>query len=542
MDSRKSFGGNAMNSAASAIRILVVEDEPGVRNLISLAFKHLGYSADFAPDTIEATGRLHQMGARYSAILVGVGVHGNLPGLIDDVRSMHPAISVIGLVNDPVVPERQYFDDVIEKPITGDRLKAVVQACLRERRGASILDDNNIKADVGAHSSAWQNEIQPLVRHVAAADVPVLIQGETGAGKEVLARQLHLQSPRAKKAILKVNCAALPSELIESELFGYERGAFTGAFKTTPGKFEMADGGSILLDEIGDMDVKLQAKLLQVLQDREFTRLGSSEARRVDVRVLAATHCNLEKAIAEGRFREDLYYRLNIITIHIPGLRDRKDEILPLAYHFMQKYATAATPALEIVPALRDTLLAHDWPGNVRELENVIRRLLVLRRPEMVADDIRTRARRVNAVHPATPERTQTNVTPAVKEPVVTLPKPVPEAMTAVAGAGSSIHMASVSPGYRANGNETDNLPPRDYRAVPASPRPFRVDDSERWRILDKVDEARREAETEAILQALNSTLWNRKRAAELLSIDYKALLYKMKKLGIVERAAAVAI
>jgi transcriptional regulator with PAS, ATPase and Fis domain len=361
----------------------------------------------------------------------------------------------------------------------------------------------------------------------------------------VIARQVHALSPRSKKPFLKVNCAALPSELIESELFGYERGAFTGAFKTTPGKFEMADGGTILLDEIGDMDFRLQAKLLQVLQDREFIRLGSSEPRRADVRVIAATHCDLECAIAEKAFREDLYYRLNIITIHVPPLRDRKDEILPLAHFFMRKHATQTNPVVEISPMLRDVLLSHDWPGNVRELENVIRKLLVLRRPEYVAQEVQARARRRNAMFaPAAP------VVSTSKEPVVSLPRPVQNSFQPIESMAAPINLQpyqQVAAAYgHSNGNIHEDLEtesePIPFRNGAGPCRPIAVNEDTPWSVLERVDHARREAETEAILAALNSTLWNRKRAAELLHIDYKALLYKMKKLGIVERAAKIAI
>jgi transcriptional regulator with PAS, ATPase and Fis domain len=387
--------------------------------------------------------------------------------------------------------------------------------------------------------------MQSFIRHVAAADIPVLVQGETGSGKEVLARQLHALSPRAKKPFLKVNCAALPSELIESELFGYERGAFTGAFKTTPGKFEMADGGTILLDEIGDMDFKLQAKLLQVLQDREFIRLGSSEPRRVDVRVMAATHCNLEQAIAEGRFREDLYYRLNIITIHVPPLRDRVDEILPLAYHFMRKHATTASPSLEVSPVLREVLLSHDWPGNIRELENVIRKFLVIRRADLVSEDLRMRARRRSAMHMTA--NAGANGAHTIKPPIVSMSKSVlasrdevPRNMT---NGPQSIPSIPAYGGSNSHIQEDVNVPvdSMTYRNG-LNGRPMQVEHPDRWSVLERVDKARREAETEAIMAALNSSLWNRKRAAELLNIDYKALLYKMKKLGIVERAAKIAI
>jgi DNA-binding NtrC family response regulator len=478
-------------------------------------------------------------------MLIDMAINGDVSAFLDEARRIASTIPVIGLVSSSTGMKGRNVDEVIEKPVTGERLRVALQMCMRNFAEESYgADGIRLTTEFEARASVWHNEIQPTIRRVAAADIPVLIQGETGVGKEVLARQLHAQSARAKKPFLKINCAALPSELIESELFGYERGAFTGAFKTTPGKFEMADNGSILLDEIGDMDFKLQAKLLQVLQDREFIRLGSSEPRRVDVRVLAATHCNLEHAIVEGRFREDLYYRLNIVTIHIPALRHRQDEILPMAYHFMHKYATPMTPAVDITPALRDVLLSHDWPGNVRELENVIRRLLVLRRPEIVAEDLSHRARRFNTAHHPATMHTRSNPVMPPKEPVLALTKP-PEVIAAAAGAGA-LHMAPASNGYRTTGSISEhvNSDTSEYRGMRSAeaPRPIRVDDSDRWCILDRVDEARREAETEAILHALKSTLWNRKRAAEILSIDYKALLYKMKKLGIVERASAIAI
>jgi two-component system response regulator AtoC len=312
--------------------------------------------------------------------------------------------------------------------------------------------------------------IEAFIQRVGAADVPVLIQGETGAGKEVLARQLHGHSPRSGKPFVKVNCAALPSELVESELFGYERGAFTGAFKGKAGLFEMAEGGTILLDEIGDMDHKLQAKLLQVLQDYQFRRLGGTDPISVDVRVIAATHCELEKLVQENRFREDLYYRLNIVKIHVPPLRERTEEIIPLAEFFVKKYATGGAPALEISPGLRQALLEHHWPGNVRELENVIRRLLVFQDCEVVANELRFRSMKKDAAQPQ----------------------------------AASLEQAL--------------LPPPDRQ--PAS-------------VLAKVNEARRQAEIQAILAVLNATRWNRKQAAARLNIDYKALLYKMKKLGI---------
>jgi two-component system response regulator AtoC len=341
-----------------------------------------------------------------------------------------------------------------------------------------LNDHVGLKPEGSLAAAVRVKAVDPLLKQIGSSEVPVLIQGETGVGKEVIARQLCAQSPRANKVFLKLNCAALPSELVESELFGYERGAFTGAFQKKPGMFELADGGTILLDEIGDMDFKLQAKLLQVLQDQEFQRLGGKETIQVDVRVIAATHCDLENAIAEGRFREDLYYRLNVVTIRVPPLRERHEEIVSLAEFLLKKHARPGTAPLPITPALHQALISHTWPGNIRELENVMRKYLVVRDAEIIIEDLRSRTMRR------------------------TVPALMPQPAKAMAnGASASAAVAVEEP--------------------PSTP------------ILKQVNKAKEQAETDAILAALNSTRWNRKQAAEVLNIDYKALLYKMKKLAI---------
>src|SRR5580704_604936 len=323
-------------------------------------------------------------------------------------------------------------------------------------------------------SNPRMKEIQALVGEIGWSEVPILIQGETGSGKEVLARELHARSPRANKPFLKLNCAALPSELVESELFGYERGAFTGAFQKKAGLFELANGGTILLDEIGDTDVRLQAKLLQVLQDHEFQRIGGKETIKVDVRVIAATHRDLEKAIIDRHFREDLYYRLNVINIHVPALRERKEDILPLAAFLVRKHAVNGVPAPTITPELKQAMLNYQWPGNVRELENFVRKFVVLRNPDTLARELYVKA-------------TRKALLSAPAAPVQSIDEPVEKSATPV---------------------------------------------------LEQVTKAKEEAELQAILAALNSTRWNRKQAAALLKIDYKALLYKMKKLCVEEKAA----
>jgi two-component system response regulator AtoC len=364
---------------------------------------------------------------------------------------------------------------------------------------------------------AWSKKIERLIQVVGSSDVPALLLGETGVGKEVLARKLHSRSPRASKPFLKLNCAAFPSELVESELFGYERGSFTGAIKNTPGKFEMANGGTILLDEIGDMDFKLQAKLLQVLQDGEFLRIGARETTRVDVRIMAATHCDLESAIVENRFREDLYYRLNIIDVRIPPLRERLDEVIPLADFFLKKYAMPALPVPEISPSLRRALLYHDWPGNIRELENVMRKFLVLRDPELLANELYLRPKKRNlAVSPRA-----VTLTDIEREPVDLRPSEPNR------DSSDSAAFPSEDNGMRANAGM------RPIDPAPAPPSAAPANGPTAVSLLEKVDRDRKAAEVEAILAALNSTLWNRKQAAALLKLDYKALLYKMKKLGI---------
>ena len=261
--------------------------------------------------------------------------------------------------------------DFLCKPLGHDEL---LQALNKALNSKTALDPapppppaGRSKAFLGA--SPKMQELQALIGHVGWSEAPVLIQGETGTGKEVLARELHANSPRAGKVFLKLNCAALPTELVESELFGYERGAFTGAFQKKIGMFETADGGTILLDEIGDMDVRLQAKLLQVLQDREFQRIGGKDVIRVDVRVMAATHRDLEEAIEDGKFREDLYYRLNVINLQLPPLRERTEDILLARGVSAQKACGFRQGRFDPRRAEEHT---HDyeWPGNVRELEN----------------------------------------------------------------------------------------------------------------------------------------------------------------------------
>jgi two-component system response regulator AtoC len=322
-----------------------------------------------------------------------------------------------------------------------------------------------------------------LADRIADTDVPVLVVGESGVGKDVVARRIHATSRRAGRPFVKINCAALPGELLESELFGHEKGAFTGAHAEKPGKFELAHQGTIFLDEIGEMDPRLQAKLLQVLQDEEFYRVGGKRPVRVDARVVVATNRNLEAAIRAGSFREDLFYRLNVVTIRVPPLRERKEEIGPLVRHFVLKYRNRYQGGLEQVPSeVMERFHAYDWPGNVRELENLVRRLVVLRDPAMVLGDLAA-------------------VRSAPAQPVNTV---------AANGAGQV-------PALQVRGGALHAALPEDAP------------------LKDVARRAARIAEREAILRALVRTGWNKRRAAKRLQISYKALLYKIKDCEIVD-------
>jgi two-component system response regulator AtoC len=326
--------------------------------------------------------------------------------------------------------------------------------------------------------SAAMERVWALVRRVADADVPVLLAGESGVGKDVVARRIHAASRRAGKPFVKVNCAALPGELLESELFGHERGAFTGAHADKPGRFEEAHEGTLFLDEIGEMDPRLQAKLLQVLQDEEFYRVGGTRSRRVDARVVVATNRDLRKEIAAGRFREDLYYRLDVVSIRVPPLRERKEDIVPLVHHFVEKYLRRYEGGLDRVPdELMERFHAHDWPGNVRELENLVRRLVVLKDPSTVMADLSA---------PQCP------------------------------GGPASVDLET--------SDEVRSSPPSRYAPLP--------EDAPLKQVGKRATQI---AEREAILHALTRTGWNKRKAASRLRISYKAVLYKIKDCEIVD-------
>ena len=368
-------------------RVLIVEDEEKLRRVVHLQLASAGFEVEDAGTAEQAL----RSSDRADLILTDL----KLPGmdglqLLAALRAQNLTVPVIvmtafGTVENAVEAMKSGAADFLLKPFSLDHLMAVVEKALevralraenrelREALGLRYAFDNII-----GRSPAMQ-EIFATVARVAPTRATVLLAGESGVGKDMIARAIHQHSPRHDRPFVKINCTAIPENLMESELFGYEKGAFTGANTAKPGKFEAADTGTVMLDEIGDVPANVQVKLLRILQERELERLGSNKTRQIDVRVIAATNVDLRAALENGTFREDLYYRLNVVPLNIPPLRDRKEDIPFLAEHFTHKVSEdLGTPERLIGDGAMSKLMAYDWPGNVRELENVIERSIVL--------------------------------------------------------------------------------------------------------------------------------------------------------------------
>jgi DNA-binding NtrC family response regulator len=368
-------------------RILVVEDEEKLRRVIQLQLASAGYEVDLAGSAEEGI----KVVDRADLVLTDLKLP-NMDGLefLSRIRLQNAHVPVImmtafGSVETAVEAMKAGATDFLLKPFGYDHLQQVVAKALEVR---ALRDENRqLKAELGRRyefdniigRSPGMQEIFETIERVAPTRATVLLAGESGVGKDLIARAIHFHSPRRDRPLVKINCTALPENLMESELFGYEKGAFTGANTSKPGKFEQADTGTVFLDEIGDVPAPIQVKLLRILQEREFERLGSNTTRHIDVRVIAATNQDLRAALEQGTFREDLYYRLNVVPINIPPLRDRKHDIPFLANHFIHKLAPDSGSRVEsITEAGMEKLVAYHWPGNVRELENVIERGLVM--------------------------------------------------------------------------------------------------------------------------------------------------------------------
>src|SRR5215813_233590 len=371
-----------MNDTAN---ILLVDDEPGMLRYIRTLLEVDNYKVETAGTGEEALERV-QKGLQPDLVLLDVLMPG-IDGLqtLEQLRGIRPSMKVVMLscVSDTrkvVQAIRLGAHDYLTKPFQKAELDNVIDQCIGSNAQNYPGDIEELCDDVFfVAASPAMRKIRSQAALVANVDIPVLLLGESGTGKEVLARLIHKLSPRAHRTFLKVNCAAVPADLLESELFGYEAGAFTGATHPKPGKFELCNKGTILLDAIGEMPPLLQAKLLHVLQDQQFSRLGSRSMIKVDVRILAATNINIPEALATKRLREDLYYRLNAFTLQLPPLRERKEEIPILLKHSMtrmaERYARASLP---LSPMLLEACQDYTWPGNVRELNNFIKRYLIL--------------------------------------------------------------------------------------------------------------------------------------------------------------------
>jgi two-component system, NtrC family, response regulator AtoC len=454
-----------------APNILLVDDEPGMLRYIKTLLEVDDYKVETASTGEEAL-RCVEKGLAPDLVLLDVLMPG-IDGLetLEKLRQMKPGVKVVMLscVNDTrkvVQAMRLGAHDYLTKPFQKAELDAVLDQCLGQGKESFGGEVEELYDDVFfIAASPAMRKIRSQAALVANVDIPVLLLGESGTGKEVLARLIHKLSPRAHRTFLKVNCAAVPADLLESELFGYEPGAFTGATHAKPGKFELCNKGTILLDEIGEMPPGLQAKLLHVLQDQQFSRLGSRSVIKVDVRILAATNIDIPEALASKRLREDLYYRLNAFTLQLPPLRERKEEIPILLKHFMTRMAERyARSPLPLSPSLLEACQGHPWPGNLRELNNFLKRYLIL--------------------------------------------------------GDESLAVAELQPRNDGTGGARAEAGARSGDA---------------GGLKSLARNAKDEAEAEAIKKALEQTNWNRKQAAALLQISYKALLYKIRQFGIAE-------
>jgi two-component system response regulator AtoC len=468
---------------AQSYRMLVIDDDPGLRDYLEALASSRGYEVFTAGTGEEGIQAIEE--ARPDLVTLDLVLPG-IDGLetLRRLKERLPDVPVVmlsghGQARSIVEAMKLGASDFLRKPFEVEELEVACQKALEKRALRREVADLRERVRSEAEllmlcgDDPKMKEVRDIIEQVSDTDITVLVRGESGTGKELVARALHRLSSRVDRPFVKVNCAALPSELLESELFGFEKGAFTGAQRRKLGKFEYANHGTIFLDEISEMHPALQAKLLQVLQDGEFSRLGGESDVRVDTRIIAATNRDLEAAVSDASFREDLFYRLNVVTIQLPPLRDRRDAIPLLVEHFLNMYNRQYGRDLkQLSPHTIEVFHAYHWPGNVRELENMVKRIVVLNTEQTVLEEIAHRT-------------------------------------------------SSGSPG---NGT-----------AAPFDLESLGVDVSEGKGVDLKAiaKRAAQVAEKRVIERVLDQTRWNRKEAAERLQISYKALLYKMKENGL---------
>ena len=480
------------------VRVLAVDDDPNVTWILSDGLEANDYLVETCNDSRKAADRI----ATFKPDICLLDI--KMPGmdgieLLNYIKKADPATSVIivsGHADTPIVVQAVQggADDFIVKPFDVD----MVDICIRK-----VMEKKDLRQRVKrleselARQSVWTSfigespevqRVQELISQIGATDLNVLIRGESGTGKDVVARMVHQCSDRSRGPFVKVNCAALPADLLESELFGHERGAFTGAYKSKPGRFELADKGTIFLDEIGEMPPAIQATLLQVMEHKEFFRVGGTQTVKVNVRLICATNINIEQKIQEKEFRLDLFYRMNDITLQMPPLRERGEDIIMLAHHFMNKYVEKfAKPPQSLSSACEQAMLTYHWPGNVRELESLIKRVVIFGEQEILKHIDSHRGERPAA----------------------------PVATVSAASAGGGL--------------------------TPMPPAPGSLDESyfENKTLKEINDGIVSQVERRAIERSLNRLGWNRKKAAKDLDISYRCLLYKIQQYNLQKSGSA---
>lgn len=488
--------------------LLVIDDEPGHRLMVRAVLEDAGWQVFEAASGEEG---LAFFGKRDHCVHVAL-VDMNMPGMdgqetLTRLHELQPGLPVIlltayGTVGTAVEAMKRGAFDYLTKPADNDELiltlnRAFEYSRLREendRLRTELSGDGALQPLVG--SSTPMRLVRDVIRQAGPSEATVLITGESGTGKELIANALHACSSRAQNPLIKVNCAALPAQLLESELFGYERGAFTGALKDKPGRFQLASGGTLFLDEIGEIPLDLQAKLLRAIQDRVIEPLGSVRSAPVDVRILVATNRNLRQSVADGRFREDLFFRLNVLEIESPPLRERLDDLPLLVSHLLGVLSAKNRKALRgVSPAFLESLSAYTWPGNVRELENVLERALILSRSDILELDA---------------------LPPQILQPQ---------------SAG-----ASSDPGAPAGPIAEQALPAPTGGSAPALPGKTATADGGLAALPDAAGSLLEEAERSALVQALHLHKGHREKTAEALGISRRTLQYKLKKFGLTRR------
>ena len=469
----------------SIIKILIADDEESMRFFLSEMLKKEGYLYETAIDGVDALSKIKRSSFDIAILDLKMPKLNGME-LLSEIKKVSPDTVVIiitahGTRNIAIEAIEKGAYDYFIKPFDVNEMRIVIKRAVEkiglQKEIKNLKESLSEKYGLGniIGDSFPMQKVYDLVRKIADTDITVLITGESGTGKELIAQTIHYTSSRKDKPFIKVNCAAIPETLLEEELFGHEKGAFTGAHQQKPGKFELANNGAMFLDEIGDMTLSTQTKILRVIQEREFERIGGIKPIKVDVRLIAATNMDLMKAISEGRFREELYYRLNVMPIHLPPLRERQGDIPLLTEHFIKKYNKRFNKNVKsIMPEANDILLKYNWPGNIRELENLIQRGVVLAKDEIDAE-------------------------------IISLCPP----LTKVDTGGFLGGQSGIKQGDKV-GLEPETMP-----------------------MLKKVEKTKVDMEKEMILEALNKEKWKREETAKRLKISRKSLHNKMKKYGL---------